>query len=158
GAISHRGTAGNPHLGDQDHMSTDPIVVPDLHQIIDLGAVADHRAANRAPVDRGVAPDLDIVAENASPDLWQAPVATIQPDKPEPVLPHPRPAVYDAAIPHNHPRIQRCLGMDHTVPADTRAGTDHRVRPDVRAFPQMHAGFDHGAGINPDARTDLRIL
>ena len=36
-------------------------IVADLHQIIDLGALADHRVAQRAAVDRGAGADLDIV-------------------------------------------------------------------------------------------------
>ena len=38
-------------------------VVAELHLVVDLGAVADHRVGDRAAVDAGVRPDLDVVAD-----------------------------------------------------------------------------------------------
>ena len=50
-------------------MAADHDVVGDLHQVVDLGALADHRVRQRAPVDRGVGADLHVVADDDAADL-----------------------------------------------------------------------------------------
>ena len=46
-----------------------PQVVPDLHEIVDLDAVLDHGVLDCAAVDRGIAPHLDVVADQNRADL-----------------------------------------------------------------------------------------
>src|SRR5258706_934423 len=63
------GAAGDPHRGDGDAVPPDHDVVADLDQVVDLGALAHPRAAGGRAVDRGVGPDLDVVADHDSADL-----------------------------------------------------------------------------------------
>ena len=52
---------GDPHLGGDDAIFTDHDVMRDLHEIIELGAAADHRASKSCPVHRGVGAYLDVI-------------------------------------------------------------------------------------------------
>ncbi len=56
-------------------MPADQHIVGDLHEIVDLGALADHGVADRAPIDRGVGADLDIVLDDDAADLRHLDVA-----------------------------------------------------------------------------------
>ena len=67
--------AGNADLADDHAVPADLRVVPDLHQIIDLGAFADHRVAQRAAVDGGAGADLDPVLDDDAAELRNLDVA-----------------------------------------------------------------------------------
>src|SRR6185312_6563901 len=67
--IADVGAAGDADQGDDEAVPPDMDVVSDLNQIIDLGAFADHRVAQRATVDGGVGPDLDPVLDDHAPQL-----------------------------------------------------------------------------------------
>ena len=56
-------------MRDDDAMAADLDIVSDLHQVVDLGALADHGVAIGAAVDGGVGPDLDIVLNDDAADL-----------------------------------------------------------------------------------------
>src|SRR5262249_11685761 len=68
-AILDRGAARDADLRGQQAMASDRDVVRDLDEIVDLAALADDGVANRAPVDRAVRPDLDVVLDDDPPDL-----------------------------------------------------------------------------------------
>ena len=67
--ILDRRRAGDADLGDDHAMAADDHVVGDLHQIVDLGALADHRVAAGAAIDRRVGADLDVVLDDDAADL-----------------------------------------------------------------------------------------
>ena len=58
-----------PDLRDHQAMLADGHVVGDLHQVIDLGAPADDRRAQRAAIDGHVGADLHVVADDHVADL-----------------------------------------------------------------------------------------
>ena len=116
----------------------------DLHQVVDLGALADHRVADRAAVDRGVGADLDVVLDDDAADLRDLAVAARAQQIAEAVL-------TDAAA-----------GMDDDAVADQRVD-DGRARADRRSRGRSarpgrsrQSGADHGAGADLGARTDHR--
>ena len=53
--------AGKPGLSGDHYVFPDLAVVPDVHQIIDLGAAADACNLQRSTIDGRVGPDLDVV-------------------------------------------------------------------------------------------------
>ena len=55
--------ARNPRLPAQQTIAPDPGVVPNMHEVIQFRAVADHRVADRAVIDCTVGTNLDIVAD-----------------------------------------------------------------------------------------------
>src|SRR5262245_61493752 len=50
-------------------VASDPTVVPDLHEVIDLGALTDHRVAQSAAIDCRVGTDLDAVLNDDAAEL-----------------------------------------------------------------------------------------
>ena len=50
-------------------MAADDDVVADLHEVVDLGALADDRVARRAAIDRRVGADLDVVLNDDAAHL-----------------------------------------------------------------------------------------
>ena len=50
-------------------MSTDPCVVSDLHEIVELDAVFDDRIVDRASIDRRVGANFNIVSNLDRPQL-----------------------------------------------------------------------------------------
>jgi hypothetical protein len=66
--LDARGT-GDPNLRDYEAEPADADVVADLHQVVDLGAGAYHGVVHTSPVDGSVGADLDVVVDDASPDV-----------------------------------------------------------------------------------------
>ena len=61
--------AGDARLSNDDAMPPDDDVVGDLHQIVDLGAFADHGIGEKAAIDGRIGADLDAVADDDAADL-----------------------------------------------------------------------------------------
>ncbi len=68
-------------------MPADHHIVGNLHQIIDLRALADHRIAQGTAIDGAVGTDLHFILKNDTADLRYLQVATRARLVPEPVLP-----------------------------------------------------------------------
>mgnify|MGYP001552958627 CR=1 FL=1 len=60
--IAEFGAARNAHLTGENAAAAENDVVPDLNQIINHRAGADHRIVARAAIDRRIGADIDIVA------------------------------------------------------------------------------------------------
>ena len=63
------GTTTDTILGDDNTVFANYDIVADLHEVVDLSAFADHGVAQRAPVNRAVCPNLDIVLDHHAADL-----------------------------------------------------------------------------------------
>ena len=68
---------------------SNPDVVRDLHQIIDPCPGTDHRVVDRAPVDRGIGADLDIVLDHHAAELRHRMEALRRDREPEAFLTNP---------------------------------------------------------------------
>ena len=137
--ILDRRRAGDADLGHDHAMAADHDVMGDLHEVIDLGALADHRIAAGAPVDRGVRADLHIVLDDDAPDLRHLEVALRPHGEAEPVLADPDARMKDDPVAEigvgdGH------IGGDGAVPADPDVGTDDRMGADQRAGPISACG------------------
>jgi len=60
---------GNAYLCHNDTAPAKEDVVPDLHQIIETRASADHRVSHRSPVNRRIGANLHIVFQNYPAEL-----------------------------------------------------------------------------------------
>ena len=108
-------------------------VVPDLHEIINFGAFADHGVLQRAAVDAAVGADLHVVLDDDPADLRHLEVALGAHGEAEPVL----------ADPH--------AGMQDDPVADQRVH-DGGAGADVAAAADGHPVADDGAGGDPSCR------
>ena len=67
--IFKNGAAGYTGLRSDNTVPSDYHVMRNLHEIVDLCALADDRILERAPVDGGVRADLDVVLDDDAADL-----------------------------------------------------------------------------------------
>src|SRR4029077_4894219 len=79
-------TTGDAALRDNDAMATDRNIVSDLHQVVDLGTLADHGIAIGATVDRSAGTDLHIILQDDAAHLQHLTVTGRSHDIPKPVL------------------------------------------------------------------------
>ena len=68
-------------------MPADDDVVPDLHEIINFRALADHRILKSAAVDGCIGANFDVVLDDDPPDLRHLQVAAGPMAKPKPSWP-----------------------------------------------------------------------
>ena len=61
--------AGDPDAGHEEAALADAHVVPDVHQVVELGPAADHGVVDAAAVDAGVGADLHLVLQDAAADV-----------------------------------------------------------------------------------------
>jgi hypothetical protein len=116
--------------------------VPDLHQVVQLGASPDNCVVDAAPVDAGIRSDFDFVLQDASTYVWNPGVPlsvgqipkTISADHSSSLQHHP---VADAA-----PRI-----TDHARAHD-------RILSEKDAIPQRHSLVKAAAGSHPNVSAE----
>ena len=127
--ILDRRRAGDADLGDDHAMPADDHVVGDLDQIVDLGALADHRVAAGAAVDRGVGADLDVVLDDDAADLRHLQVPLRSHGEAEAVLPDAHAGMEDDAV-ADEGVGDGDVGADRAVPADPDLRADDRMGPE----------------------------
>src|SRR6185437_7331513 len=160
--IAEPRAAGNARLGNQHATASYPHVVPDLHQIINHRAGADHRIGSGAAVDRGVGADLHVILDDDAAELRHFDEALGIHGKAEAVLAqaHARvepdaradEAVADAdigadahVVAQHAARAYHGVGADMAAPADLGPGADHGMRLDRRAVAQSRRWINGGA-------------
>ena len=131
-------------------MPADHHVVPDLNQIINFGALADHGVAQRAPVDRRIGADLDIVLNDHAADLRHFQVALPTHGEAEPVLADGDAGVESDLLPTSA-WVTRGVRPDIAVAADMHAVADHAARGNSWCRARCGLGADHRAGLDHDA-------
>src|SRR5262245_9584356 len=121
-------------------MPSDHDVVPDLHEIINFRALADHRVLEGAAVDAAVGTDLDVVLNDHAADLRHLEMPLGAHGEAETSLPDAHAGMQD------HPVADQ--GMHHAAAGPHVAATadahpishqgtrrDHRTAPDLRLAP-----------------------
>jgi hypothetical protein len=164
--------AGEADLRREQTILADAAVVRDVDEVVDLGAGADERVADAPAVDCRVGADLDVVADQAAPDVWNLLVPAVAKDVPEAVRPDAGPGVDRDTTPELHPRVERhvreqaaalthadpraddAMSVDDDVVTQRRAVTDHGVRadahPPAEPGPVAEARRLVHAGTRPD--------
>ena len=134
-------------------------VVRDLDEIVDLAALADDRIAQCAAVDGAIGPDLHVVLDDHTADLWHLAVAVGAHDIAESVLPDGAAGVNDHPIADQgmhdcHIGPDRAVAPDAHVRPDGGTRADHCSRPDLGARTDDHTGIDRGAIFDASVRVD----
>src|SRR5215471_35616 len=137
-------------------MLPDDDVVPDLDEVVDLGATADDGLAEGRTVDRRVRADLDVLLDPHDPHLRDLAVPLAVPEVSEPVGADDRAGVEDspradpAALEHGGVGMQEAVFADDGVLPDVGAGAEDR--PVAYDRP----GLDRGARGDRHALAELR--
>ena len=135
-------------------MPADHHIVGDLHQVVDLGALADHGVAQAPAVDRGAGANLDVVLNDNAADLRHLDVALGARHVAEAVLADVATRMNDDAIADRRVR-DGAVGANRTVAADAHLRSDHRAGGDHRAGANLGARPDHCAGVDRRTAVDL---
>ena len=99
------------HLRHHQAVPSQPHVVADLHQVVDLGAPLHDRVVDAAPIDAVLGADVHVVPDDAAPGMRQPLEAPRPGAYPNPVPPSTAPALDAGAVPDpglaDHPRPER---------------------------------------------------
>src|SRR5947209_7959604 len=131
--VSELGRAGDAGLRYQQAMLAEAYVVADLHEVVDLRPLADHRLAEGRAVDRRAGTDLDVVFDPHDADLGDLVMTAAVRCEAVAVGADHGTAVDDAAVADLRAVVDRDLRIDDAVAADRGAGLDRDVRIDHRA-------------------------
>src|SRR6185503_6715048 len=142
--IAKDNAAGDADLTGKDAVAADDCVVADLDQIINFAAFSDDSVRNRAPVDRCVGSDLDVILDDHSTQLRRLFVPIGSGSKSE------AGAADDGARLDHHAiaqerELERHVRSDLAVTADADAAPDKRVRANARVFPDLSIRTDDDA-------------
>jgi hypothetical protein len=72
--------------------------MPDLHEVVDLGAGTDHSVVDAAAIDSRVGTDFDIVMNDAAADVRDLGMGAIAENVSETITSEPRTAVHYHAV------------------------------------------------------------
>jgi hypothetical protein len=127
--------------------ATEDDVVPDLNQVINHRAGPDNRIVPRSPVDRSISADVNIVADQNAPELWDFDRCFRVGSEPEPLLTDTHPCVQ-----HN-PRADQTMGegyisSDPAILADLDPGGDDRIGSDLASPPKPRPAPDDDIGAD----------
>src|SRR5262249_45590563 len=141
----------DPDLRHHDHVLVHLDVVTHLHEIVDLGAGADHRGARGRAVDARVGADLDVVADQDGAHLRHLVGHVAVTHVAEAVGPDHRAGMdgdalaEHAILAYHHARIEPRLLAETRAASDVGAGHDHAIVAHRRPF------FDHRVRTERDA-------
>lgn len=154
-ALSQFGRAGYSGLGYEHRKGSDNGIVPQLYEVVDLGADSHPGRTDRAAIDGRIRADFDIVIEDAPSDLGDLSVHPTVEDVSETVHPDTRSGMEDHPIPQDRPGIEGHMRVDDDILPDSRIPPDHRVSSDPRAVPDYRTTFEDSvrADVNLPAET-----
>ena len=132
--------AGNAGLRDQQAALADFDVVRDLHEVINLRALADDGGAECAAVDRHARADFHVVADDDVANL--------------------RHLAVDAAVLHvaETIRADHRVGVNADAPADFRARINHNVREQIHVVAEFGVVADEIAALQNGPRADAHAF
>ncbi len=175
-AIADHEMIGYSHMSCQDRLITDVSaprdphpchdqaalpnshVVPDLNQVVDLGAAAHHCVINTPAVDAGVRADFHVIFENAAAHVRDSDMASVAREVPESIS-----SDHGSRLQH-YPIAQLRPGIAHRTGSKNRVVSYHNPvsqrdmisQPGPR--PDPHIVPDDGVGSNRDISTQDRSL
>jgi hypothetical protein len=139
GPILDLARSAQPGQGRDDHALANLYVVGHLHQIVDLGSIADAGRAKLPPIDAGVRPDFNIGSNLNRTEMRNSPRhagARIRPDA-------------KALGPDDGPL------MKHRTLTKIAAGGQDRVGTHGGPFAYRGASFHHNASVQYRPDTDF---
>src|SRR5262249_28167075 len=128
-------------------MAADRDIVSDLHQIVDLGALADHRIAIGSAIDRGPCPDFHVVLQDDPTELQDLAMALCSHHVAEAVLSDCAAWMHDHAI-ADQGVGNRDVGADYAVAADAHVRSNGGARVDHGASSDLSERSNHSSRID----------
>ena len=155
-------TARDAYAASDGGMGADTAVVTDLNLIVQLHTFFKHRVIQRAAVDRGIGPHLDVVPDHDSADLWNLlPTAIFHGDSKAICADHRarmknNTLPYDAIMIDRDVRIDATIGADPNLRANAGARLNKGTSTDNCSRPDGNQGTDTATWIDAGRRIDAR--
>src|SRR3984885_7902908 len=127
-------------------MASDNNVVGDLNQVVDLGALSNHRIANPAPIDRRSSSNLDIPFNCDNAELRHLEMPSRAHDETKPVLADVTTRMDNDSI-ANDRICDRAARADRTIASDLNGRPNHTVGPDQRSSADRSPRPDDRTGV-----------
>ena len=147
-AVTNRNRAGNTYLRHQQALLPNADVVRDVDEVVDLGAVADDGIVDAPAIDRRVGTNLDIVANDAPPDVRDFLMCAIAKDVTEPVAADPGARVHECT------RTQSRSGIDGDTGPQSRTGANRDSISQYAVRTDNHVVAQIGTSANDRILTD----
>ena len=140
-------TAGEAGLCGDHHIFPDLAVVPDVNQVVDLGAAPDASHFESTPIDSCVRSDFYVVSDLETPDLGKFLVAPgrLVADVSEAIAAQHRTGMNNHSVAQPRSAIDRHVGIKFTIATDADLGTDYGPS----ANPGLIADFSPFADYGP---------
>jgi len=135
--------AGKPYLGGHDHMPADLAVVPDMNQVVELGAISDPGVVQRPAIHARIGADLDIVSNLHPSDLRELLVVIGFHDKSESVGTDYGTRIQDDPVSQANVAINLSSRFESALDAESRITCDESLSADDGARSDDGPGFDH---------------
>src|SRR6266478_2213906 len=148
--IARGAGAGNPHLTDQQVVSTDLAVVADLHEIVDLSAFANDRGLEGAAVDGGAGADFHVIADLHMAQLRNFVVTSVVQAVAEAVRANDRVGVNRDAVAQNGAVIKDGMRIEDDIISEPAKSADHRSG--VNSTARSHRASFSDTGERKNAR------
>src|SRR5450755_4699735 len=141
-------------------MPPDAGIVGNLNEVVDLGALADHRVANGATVDAAAGADFPIVLDDDAADLRHLEMALRTHHETEAVLADLAArmnddAVADQRIGDDSPAANRTIAPDPHFRANYRVSGNRAAGADLGARPDYRTGVDRDIVFQARSRIDM---
>ena len=133
-----------------DAVAADDHVVPDLHEVVDLGAFADPGAPEARAVDGGARADLHVVVDLHDAGLPHLAMASLFKLVAEAIRADDDAGVQDDALAEAAAEVDRGVGEELRVPADADLRPDVAPGADLDAIGDLRAFIDHRIGADAD--------
>ena len=186
GAVADLGTASQADLGHNQAVGSDCHIVADLNQIIQFGASTDPGLSQRAAIDAGTRPDLDIIFDHYTSDgidanefgieaanfagrdsrldaAWFGRHISKAISSDRGICLNDHPATNLATVAYSDAGVKKRLFADHNVGADADMSHQSAMIGDLAARtypakgPDRHVLADGCARVNDGARMHPRV-
>src|SRR5262249_8214746 len=145
----HDDTAGKAGLRGDDDVVADAAVVRDVHEVVELDAVADTSDAEGRAVDAGVGADFAIITDFDGANLRELLVTACFTGEAEAVRADHRAGMNYCILADAHAVVNGDAGIEAGMWADLHACADGAGRVDA------YAGSNEGLRANDGVRADL---
>ena len=134
--------ASDSYLRHDQTAASNANVMGHLHQVVYLGARPNHCVVDPTAVDRGVGPNLYVVADQTSGDVGNSFVPRITSRVPKPRRTDPGTGVQHHSISQRRTSLHHGMGVNPAFVADSDTSADHDIRPEHAVRPQPNVSTD----------------
>ncbi len=149
--VIHLGASGDPDLRQDQASCTDPYIVPDVDQVVDLGPRADDGIAHAASIDCAIGSHFYSVSQQAPSNVRYPVVSGSLRHVPEPAPADSRSGLQRYPVPERRPRGHHRVWPDVAPISQPASRANHRERSDDAVRAKLRTSRNYRTGPQRDA-------